>query len=160
MSFQGIIPKNLDNLAQRIGEFAGREFLNFNIEEKINDPKHLESIKPLLEKHLDEFLRIKLVKEIPMVGMFVGDKTIDKLKNIFLQEIGILFPKVIGQFANNIKAGLDIQKEVEMKIIALSPARIQALINTAFPGVLRKFMVFGALTGFIIGVIILIITLI
>jgi hypothetical protein len=49
------------------------------------------------------FLRIKLKDEMPMLSMFIGDKTITSLKKFFMQEIEILFPQVMKQFAANLE---------------------------------------------------------
>src|SRR5688572_22562842 len=103
----GILNKKKNKIAKSIGAFAAREFnLLSNIDEKINDPKHFEKIKPFVENHVDDFLRVRLGKEMPMISMFIGDKTIDSLKKIFLQELENLFPQVIGQLAGNFKADL------------------------------------------------------
>ena len=72
---------------------------------------------PLIEKHMDDFLRNKLKEKMPMISMFIGDKTINTLKEVFLKEIEDLFPQVMKQFAGNLKSELNIEQMVVTKII-------------------------------------------
>ena len=47
---------------------------------------------PMIEDHVDEFLRHKLGKEMPCLSLFIGDKTIKHSKWIFMQELEDAFP--------------------------------------------------------------------
>lgn len=153
MRIQGFIPRRQEELAKSIGLFAARSFSFDDIEKKINDPQHWEKIKPVVEKHIDEFLRTRLGKEMPMISMFIGDKTIESLKKVFMQEIATLFPQVIGQFAGNIRTELDVQSSVTKKIASIPTIQLQQLFQSGLARETRAFKLLGALTGFIIGVI-------
>jgi Uncharacterized protein conserved in bacteria len=153
MRIQGLIPRRQEELAKSLGSFAARAFSFDDIEKKINDPQHWERIKPVVEKHIDEFLRTRLGKEMPMISMFIGDKTIETLKKVFMQEIGTLFPQVIGQFAGNIRNELDVQSSVTKKIASIPTIQLQQLFQSGLARETRAFKLLGALTGFIIGVI-------
>jgi len=161
ISFQGILPGKKNAIATALGKTIAKEFDVLPlIEKKINDPATLESILPLIESHIDIFLNQKLKEEMPMISMFIGSKTTDKLKDVFLKEIQALFPQVISKFAGNIGADLDIEKIVTQKITALTPHELEARLKPAMQSELRAIKRLGAVSGFIIGVIQVIILLI
>jgi len=58
----------------------------------LSDPALTQSMLPLAEGHIDDFLRNKLPKAMPVVGMLIGDKTIAQFKAIFMEELQALFP--------------------------------------------------------------------
>lgn len=50
-------------------------------------------ILPLADTHVDDFLRNKLPKKMPVMSMLVGDKTIAQLKAVFMEELQDLLPE-------------------------------------------------------------------
>ena len=79
-SFQGLFPKKQMVLAAAIGRLSASLIPVKELEQKITHPDNVKKIMPQAEEHIDNFLRVKLVKSMPVVGMFVGDKTINNLK--------------------------------------------------------------------------------
>ena len=157
--FRQILPKKKLVIAEKIGEAAALEFANFQgLEDKINDPKNLENILPMIESHIDVFLNEKLKKEMPVISMFVGTKTTDKLKEVFMKEIQNLFPQVIGRFASNLKEGIDIKSMIVKRIGSLKDADLGQMLETRLKKEIRYICIFGALTGFIIGLLTLLLT--
>jgi hypothetical protein len=59
----------------------------------------LPEVLPMAEAQVDDFLRNKLPKAMPVVGMFIGDKTIAQFKAIFMDELQTLLPDFIGRCA-------------------------------------------------------------
>ena len=85
VTFHGIFPKRQKTLATNLGKLISDEFLSFNeIEQKISNPENLKQILPMVDAHIDNFLRRKLPDEMPVISMFIGDKTIAQLKEVFL----------------------------------------------------------------------------
>ena len=153
-TWQGILPAHKQQLAARIGQIAAYEFASFTaIEEKISDPRNMEKIKPLIETHIDDFLRNKLKEQMPMISMFIGDKTINTLKVVFMQEIESLFPQVMQQFAGQLKNDLNIEQMVVSKIAGVSSAQIESLLYKKLAREFRLAAMIGAVIGLLIGVI-------
>jgi hypothetical protein len=153
------LPKKKELIAQKAGIFAASEFKNFNmLEEKINDPKNLESILPVIETHIDKFLNEKLKEEMPMISMFIGTKTTDKLKAVFMREIQLLFPQVISQFAGNLKSGLDINGIVTKRIQSIPPSTLLQFARTEMARPVRAFLFLGVFTGFLTGLLFILLT--
>jgi uncharacterized membrane protein YheB (UPF0754 family) len=160
LTLHGVLPKNKQQIAVKLGQIAAKEFSSFSgLEQKISDPGNMEKIKPLIETHIDDFLRNKLKEQMPMIGMFIGDKTINTLKAIFMQEIETLFPQVMQQFAGNLKNDLDIEQMVVSKISAVPAEEIESILHKNLAKEFQMAAGLGALVGLLIGVIQLVIIL-
>ncbi len=158
--FQGIFPKRQEQFAEKLGKLVGQELLSFSdIEEKISDPDNLKKVLPHVEPHIDHFLRVKLGASMPMISMFIGDKTIDKLKGIFMEELETLFPKVMKDYAGSLKQQLDLERIVTDKVKAFSSDKLEDILYQVMAKEFRFVEIIGAVLGFIIGVLQVFITL-
>ena len=159
ITFHGIFPKRQQQFAEKLGKLISEEFLSFSdIEQKISDPENLKKVMPMIENHVNDFLRVKLKDEMPILSMFIGDKTITSLKNVFMQEIEILFPQVMKQFAGNLKTELDLEKIVVTRVTAFSSDKLEEVLYQIMSKEFRFVEIIGAVIGFIIGVVQVIIT--
>jgi len=104
---------------------------------------------PLVETHIDDFLRHKLKDKMPVISMFISDKLVNSMKEVFLKEIEDIFPQVLKQFSDNLYNDLDIAQITTDKMMSVSPARLEIM----FTPVLRYFRLAGGIAGFIIGII-------
>ncbi|MBL7740149.1 MAG: DUF445 domain-containing protein [Chitinophagaceae bacterium] len=146
---QKIIPGRREELAGMIGSKVAENFSLAGIEKKISGPENIKKVMPVVEAHVDDFLRHKLKAKMPMIGMLIGDKTINSLKEVFLKEIEEMFPQVMGQFAGNLKNEINIEELVAAKIRSVSPATIKDSLSP----VIRYFCLAGAIIGFVAGLV-------
>lgn len=65
--------------------------------------KQLDQLMPVIEDKLDHFFRNRLAEKLPMISMFIGDKTIQQLKEVFMEELRTMFPELITSFGSNIQ---------------------------------------------------------
>lgn len=159
ITFHGIFPKRQKQFAEKLGKLVSDEFLSFgDIEQKISSPENLSKIMPLIEEHIDEFLRKRLTDELPFISMFIGDKTIHKLKTALMKEIETLFPQVMRQYAGNLKSELDLEQIVIQKVSSFSSDKLEELLYQIMSKEFRFVEVIGAVIGFIIGVVQVLIT--
>src|SRR5258705_8482813 len=159
ITFHGIFPKRQKQFAEKLGKLVSDEFLSFSdIEQKISDPQNLKKIMPMIETHIDDFLRNRLSKEMPVISMFIGDKTINKLKAAFMNEIEILFPQVMKQFAGNLKTELDLEHIVIRKVAGFSSDKLEEILYQIMSKEFRFVEIIGAVIGFIIGVVQVVLT--
>jgi uncharacterized membrane protein YheB (UPF0754 family) len=155
---QGILPSKKHFIASEVGRFAAKHFISPGvIGAKINDPSNLQKIMPVIEEHIDDFLRNKLKKEMPVVGMFVGDKTISSLKKVFITELESLFPKIIGGFVSNIVNDLNIEQLVTQKIKDISLSEVEIAFQNDLSKELGLIQLISGLIGLLIGLITMII---
>ncbi len=151
-----IVPARKESVAKSAAKAISAALTFSDIEAKIFDPANVKKIMPVVEEHVDDFLRHRLKEKMPVISMFIGNKTIDTLKEVFLKEIEDLFPQVLKQFTGNLQAELNIEAMIVNKITNVSAAQLQAGLSPA----LRYYCICGLVTGFIIGVIDLFIFLI
>ena len=154
ITFHGIFPKRQQQFAEKLGKLVSDEFLSFSdIEQKISDPQNLKKIMPMIEEHMDDFLRNRLSDEMPVISMFIGDKTINKLKIAFMKEIESLFPQVMKQFAGNLKNELDLEHIVIRKVAGFSSDKLEEILYQIMSKEFKFVEIIGAVIGFIIGVV-------
>lgn len=147
-----ILPARQAMIAEQVGKLASREIMSFSqIEEKINNGEALQKLMPIIETHIDDFLRHKLGKAMPVISMFIGDKTINQLKSIFMKELEEIFPATIKTYFQHLQKDIDVEKIVREKIAGIPPETMEMGIKQSMGEQLRLFLLFGALSGFIIG---------
>jgi uncharacterized membrane protein YheB (UPF0754 family) len=159
-TLHGVFPKKQQQIAQNIGRIVGQELLSFgDIEKTITNPDNVKKILPLAEQHIDNFLRNKLKQSMPVVGMFIGDKTINQLKTVFMQELEDLFPVIMQNYVSNLKNDLDLERIVTDKIQNFSSDKLEKMLNQILTKEFRFVEVIGAALGFFIGLLQILITL-
>ena len=110
-----------------------------------NNP--FEAMKPVINDKLDNFFRHKLSSKLPMISMFIGDKTIEELKAVFMDELALLFPLLIGEFSAHLNKDLRQQWAQKFRIILQ-----HRIIKASIPYRWAAF-VLGAIWGFVIALI-------
>ncbi len=153
LQIQGVFPAKQPAIAAQIGSLGAKEFSIKMIEEKITDPASLQKVMPVIEDHIDDFLRNKLKKEMPVIGMLVGDKTINSLKKVFMAELESLFPKIMRNFVSNMTNDFNIEQMISQKINGISVAQLEAAFYQNFSKELRLVSLLGALVGLLTGLI-------
>ena len=159
ITFHGIFPKRQRSFAEKLGKMISAEFLSFaDIEQKITNPQNLQKLMPTVEGHVDNFLRNKLSDEMPFLSLFIGDKTIRSLKNIFMQELEILFPQLMKSYAGHLQEELDLEKIVTEKVSAFSSDKLESILYQIMSKEFRFVELLGGVIGFIIGILQVLIT--
>ncbi len=87
---------------------------------KENSTNQFEAILPIIDNQLNDFFTHKLTEKMPMVSMFIGDKTIAQLKTVFVEELREIFPSLIQQMASNIKSDFTYHLNSKWKKIIVS----------------------------------------
>ena len=161
VTFQGIFPKNQQQFAAKLGKLVGEELLSFkDISSKITNPENVDKLMPFVDEHIDYFLRIKLAEKMPVISMFIGDKTIGELKIVFMEELKTLFPSLMQNYMTNLQQDLDLEEIVTQKVTAFSSDKLEDILNSIMSKEFRFIEIIGAVLGFIIGLLQIVITLI
>jgi uncharacterized membrane protein YheB (UPF0754 family) len=161
LKIQGILPAKQSAIAAKTGKLVAEQFFSMDvIEQKITDPAILQKIMPAIEEHIDDFLRHKLKKQMPIIGVFIGDKTIVSLKKVFVSELETLFPKIMSDYASNLANELNIEQLVSSKIAAVSTNEVETIFRQNFSKELCLAEVTSALIGLFIGLISMLIILV
>jgi uncharacterized membrane protein YheB (UPF0754 family) len=153
MLLDGII-RNRQQIAERLGQLVSKELLSFNdIEQKITHPDNIKKILPHVEQHIDEFLRQRLKEVFPMISMFIGDKTINQLKEVFMKELENLFPVVMNNYMNNLKQDLDLERIVVDKVLAFPPGQNRSGVYQSLAKEFRLLSLVCAGVGLLTGLV-------
>jgi uncharacterized membrane protein YheB (UPF0754 family) len=160
LKLQGIFPKRQQQFAEKLGKMVSQELLSFaEIEAQLTAGDNLKKLSPTIEVHLDNFLRNKLASEMPIISAFIGEKTIQKLKTVFLEELEALFPPLMKQYAQHLEEDLDLERIVVDKVSNFSSDKLESILFQIMAKEFRFVEIIGAVVGFFIGIIQVIITL-
>ncbi len=152
ITFHGIFPKRQKQFAEKLGKLVSQELLSFSdIEKKISNPENIEKLMPFVETHIDHFLRVKLAEEMPMISMFIGDKTINQMKAVFIKELQTLFPSMMENYMGQLEKDLDLEKIVVDKVSGFSSDKLEEILQAIMSKEFRFVEIIGGVLGFIIG---------
>lgn len=104
---------------------------------KENSNRHFDAILPTVNEQLNDFFSNKLSTKLPMIALFIGEKTIAQLKDVFVEELRSIFPVLIQQLANKTKE--EITNDLDTKWISI------------FSKTLLKATLFYRIIAFFIG---------
>lgn len=157
---QGIFPKRQAQVAQQLGQVVATHLLSIDdLTAKLYNADATKALLPIIEKRVDDFIQHKLTEELPLLSMFIKDKAIDNIKRGIIQEFESMFPELIAQVGQQVKANVNIQNMVSEKVAALDSNKLEELLV----GIMKKEFVFieviGAVLGFIIGCLQVLLTL-
>jgi hypothetical protein len=129
------------------GKYLRKEIASIQIETFVNQDTanaQFEAVLPLIDQQLDHFFTHKIGEKLPMVSMFIGEKTIGQLKAVFIEELGMIFPSLVSALSQSAIHGF--LNNLESKWNPILAARL--LKST------RKFRIIaffiGLLWGFLI----------
>ena len=152
VAVQGIFPKRQLQFAEKLGRLVSQELLSFSeIERKVTDPGNLRKLMPVVEEHVDHFLRERLPEAFPVISMFIGDKTINQLKTHFMAELESLFPDVMQRYMGNLQSELDLERIVIDKVSGFSSDKLEEILMSIMASEFRFVEILGGVLGFLIG---------
>jgi uncharacterized membrane protein YheB (UPF0754 family) len=154
ITIQGIFPKRQKQFATKLGNLVATELIHFSeIATQLKDPEHLKNVKPIIEKHLDNFLKIKLKEKLPVLSMFVSDNIMQQIKEGMMEEIEQLLPDVIGHYTDSMTNRIDIEQMVTEKVSNFSSDKLEEILKAVMSKEFRFIELIGAVLGFVIGLI-------
>lgn len=159
--YQFYISKKINQLKNDLPNTIST-FINQHIDsliqlDKISDSQFFDkNILPTINHHIDVFINEKLAKEIPMLSMFIGTKTTDKVKEVFVDNVRDLFPAVIKNYADNLIDKEKINNIIQLKVQPLVQSQLESNQSKIF----NSLMILGLVAGIIISFINLLVILI
>jgi hypothetical protein len=91
-----------------------------------NSDRQFDAVLPIIDKQLEDFFKHKLSEKMPAIAMFIGDKTIEQFKVIFMQELRAIAPSMIEKIATHGKQNFEANLSskwmpiIESKLMAAS----------------------------------------
>jgi len=154
VTFHGLFPKRQNIFAERLGKLVSNELISFSvIEQKVTNPQNLDKMMPLLEGHIDDFLREKLKDKMPMISMFLGESTIQQFKSVFVEELKLIFPVMMKSYMVTLQTELDLEAIVIDKVRNFSSDKFEEILNQIMSKEFKFIEWIGAVLGFLIGLV-------
>jgi uncharacterized membrane protein YheB (UPF0754 family) len=147
------VPASQLLLAEKAGNYAAELLPISEIEHKLTNAETLQKVMPFIEEHIDHFLRVKLGKSMPVIGMFIGDKTIAQLKGVFMEELETLFPEIMKNYTQQLQKDFNPAELISKRIATADPTEIEALMAPLLSKKIRAIKIAGALMGIVIALI-------
>ena len=154
LSIQGIFPKRQKTFATKLGAVVANELLHFDeIARQLKEPEQLEALMPDIDKHITIFLNERLKEKMPVISMFVGQGTLEKIKEGLMEEIAIMLPEIIGKYADNLSKKIDVEKMVTEKVSSFSSDKLEEILAAVMKKEFKFVELVGGVLGFVIGLI-------
>jgi uncharacterized membrane protein YheB (UPF0754 family) len=152
ITIQGIFPKRQQLFAEKLGKLVSNELLSYaDIASKITHPDNLKSIMPLVDTHIEDFLRKQLPEQMPIISMFIGDSTIRELKSVFLIKLEELFPVIMQSYMHTLQDQLNLEAIVTEKVASFSSDKMEQILMSIMQKEFRFVEIIGGILGFVIG---------
>lgn len=158
--WQGLIPRRQEQLAAEAAEIIEREIMQQHM--IVHEIRKIE-LGPYLEEAAHTLVWERIgpqLKAIPLLGGFINENTLAKFEVIasaaMKDEAGPLMEKVATQF----EASVNLKQLIEDNIAAFDLERLEAIVNEVAKREFRTIERLGAVLGFLIGCLQLLILLI
>lgn len=149
--WQGLIPRRQKQLAAEAAEIIEREIMQQHM--IVHEIRKIE-LGPYLQKAAHKLVWQRIgpqLKAIPLLGGFINDSTLAKFEVIaasaMKDEAGPLMEKVATQF----EASVNLKQLIEDNIAAFDLERLEAIVNEVAKREFRTIEQLGAVLGFLIG---------
>lgn len=154
IKIQGVFPKRQNALAKKIAQVVSTELLtekDLKIAiEKSTSPKELGE---MIDNKLTKLITEKLPIAIPALNLFLNQELINIVKLTILSELEDLVKHITTSIGTKLYSKIDIREIVEEKVRAFSSDKLEELLISIMKKEFRFVENVGAILGFLIGLI-------
>lgn len=151
MTFQGLIPRRHEEMAERAGEIIEAEFLSHHmIREEID--------KIELGPHLDRYASVLIhqkvgprLKALPLLGSFVNPSTLTTIERMAAEEMRKEAPKLLEKMADELESRIEIKQLVRDRVSAFELDKLEEVVHRIAQDEFRTIELLGGVLGFVIG---------
>jgi uncharacterized membrane protein YheB (UPF0754 family) len=152
--FSHVFPRGRRQWTEQLAKLVSTQLFSFEaLEQKITNPENVQKIMPQVEVHVDDFLRKGLPKAFPIISSFIGDRTINQLKEIFMKELETIFPKVMQGYVKNLQQDLNLEQMILEKVESFTTKDIQTAVFRSMGPDLNRAACLAALLGLLVGLV-------
>jgi uncharacterized membrane protein YheB (UPF0754 family) len=150
---QGVIPKRINDIADNIAHTIDSELLSIkDITETINSMELESEIDKIVDEIVEEKLKKELLAKFPMLGMFLNDDLMRKIKGYIKDAIEDNKGEIVEIIVKKLESEVDFKELISKKIKEFSLEDIEKLTINIAKNELRHIEYIGALLGGVIGV--------
>lgn len=159
ITIQGIFPRHQLDIADKIGRMVADELLSVkDIRDKVGSAERLSELKGMMEKKIDEYLNVTFPSQYPITSVVFGEKRRNKLRAELLLEMEKAAPEIIHSYMDRIEESFDVAALISERVAALDVDKLENLIFKILEKELAFIEWIGALMGFAIGILQVLIT--
>ena len=152
LTLQGVFPKRQAQIAEKLGDLVANELFSMqDVAQKIEDLSTQPEVLEEVGKRIEKTIRGKLISAFPMLSMFLSDEMIEKVTNLFKGELEDFLRVSAQGLAVKMEDSVDIQGLVREKVQAFSSNKIEELLLSFMEQEFRFIEKIGAVLGFLIG---------
>lgn len=153
-SIQGIFPKRQGLLAERLGKIVSSELFSFkDIKDRFTSTSSALEINKVLDEKLEDFMDVKIKALLPMLALFLNRDTKAKIKDTLHLEFQNILPDILNRYSEKLEKDIDIEEIVYQKVAAFSSDKLEQILFSIMKKEFKFVEIMGAVLGFIIGII-------
>lgn len=154
LELQGIFPKRQKSLAEKLGKVVADELFSMDdVRSAITNPDNMGEVHQVIDEKLDDFLENRMMESMPMLYVFMSDEMRVKIKETLQQELQLMLPELISQFADRIEREVDVERTVYEKVVNFSTDKLEDILYSIMRKEFKFIEILGGVLGFIIGLI-------
>lgn len=151
LRWQGLVPRRQPEMARRAAEIIEREVLSQHLlRHEMEAIDFEEYIGTFTRRVIHDKLGDKL-RAVPFIGPFLNEATLSKLAALAGDEMKKQAPYLKNRLATEMEARLPIRNLVETRIASFELEKLEEIINKIAAREFRAIETLGAVLGFIIG---------
>ena len=150
---QGVFMKRQTALARKLAEAVEQNlFSHQDIHDKLTSPEFVDSVIPIIGKHLEDIITNKLAQINPMLAM-IPESMIQGIKELLLKEFALFLPEVMEGASESLSKQIDIQAVIREKIENFEVSQLEDLLFQIMKSEFKMIEYVGGVLGLLIGVV-------
>lgn len=160
ITFHGVFPKRQNVLAKKLGQLVADELFSVSdVSAKIKEFATSDEAMNEVGKRIEMTIRNKLVQAFPMLAMFLTDEMVEKVTGLFKNELKDFLSATSQGMGEKLEENLNVEAMVKEKVNAFSSEKLEKLLNQLMKKEFKFIELVGAILGFLIGCLQLVISL-
>ncbi|MGI9527172.1 MAG: DUF445 domain-containing protein [Weeksellaceae bacterium] len=153
-TFQGVFPKRQAAIAQRIGDLVADELLSAeSIKGQVFTKENMDGIVSFILSKVDNYMETEFKQDHWFIALFMGDGTKTKVRSELERKLFESLDDISENFHDYLESKVNIRELVADRINSLDSGEVNNLMNQILKNELGFIEITGAVLGFMIGLI-------
>ncbi len=153
MTFHGLIPKRIEDLADKVAKSIARDFLT-----KDDIATMVESVE--LKPFIEEFIKRKweekqsgFLEKFPMIQMFLPKEKLDEIRDMIISSFSEGDADISSIIGDEISGKVNLEGVIRDNILKFDLAQLDEIINDIASKEFKYIERLGGLLGFLVGLV-------
>ncbi|RMG40371.1 MAG: DUF445 family protein [Candidatus Dadabacteria bacterium] len=153
-TLQGVFPKRQQALARKIGEIVSSELFSVNdVKSKLKEHASSDQMIAVIMERIEKTITARLPQVIPLGETLITPLLTSQIRWLFIDDLKQMINDLVDSISDNLEETFDVHTVVEQKVAAFSTEKMEKLITTVMRREFKFIEAVGAVLGFVIGVI-------